>query len=156
MLFTDRHEAALALGRRLDHLRLDEPVVAGLEPDGIPIARDVAAVLDAPVVPLAVTPDRRLLPLFDGRTVVVVGESLTPVATARSACRVARGAGATSIVLAVPAASFVFAELAACDADAVVVVELRPWFRSIDEVYGAAPAGPDRSSDPAAFAATGR
>ena len=145
MLFTDRREAAQTLGWRLEHLRLDRPVVAGIEPDGLPIARDVAAVLGAPVTPLPAVPDREVLRQFAGRTVVVVGESLTSASRARSACRVVRGAGATSVVLAVPAASFVFAELAAYDADRIVVLESRPWFRSIDEVYRRSPAAVDGS-----------
>ncbi|MEV0029997.1 phosphoribosyltransferase family protein [Nocardia sp. NPDC050793] len=49
MLFDDRRDAGRQLARRLVHLRDEDPVVVGLPRGGVPVACEVARVLDAPL-----------------------------------------------------------------------------------------------------------
>lgn len=48
-MFEDRVEAGVALGRRLAHLKVFDPVVLGLPRGGVPVAAEVARALDAPL-----------------------------------------------------------------------------------------------------------
>ncbi|MFJ8611748.1 phosphoribosyltransferase family protein [Streptomyces sp. NPDC093675] len=49
MVFTDRLEAGRQLGERLRHLRGEDVVVLGLPRGGVPVAAEVARVLDGPL-----------------------------------------------------------------------------------------------------------
>jgi len=49
MRFVDRHDAGVQLAKRLVHLRGADPVVVGLPRGGVPVAAEVARVLDAPL-----------------------------------------------------------------------------------------------------------
>jgi putative phosphoribosyl transferase len=53
-MFRDRHEAGRLLGERLRHLRAPHPVVLGLPRGGVPVAAEVARVLEAPLDVLVV------------------------------------------------------------------------------------------------------
>jgi putative phosphoribosyl transferase len=47
--FRDRRDAGRQLGRALDSLRAEQPIVLGLPRGGVPVAAEVAAALDAPL-----------------------------------------------------------------------------------------------------------
>lgn len=49
MMFRDRAEAGQALGRRLQELRLEDPVILGLPRGGVVVAAEVADELNAPL-----------------------------------------------------------------------------------------------------------
>ncbi|MEV6391522.1 phosphoribosyltransferase family protein [Nocardia xishanensis] len=49
MVFQDRRDAGRRLAERLVHLREEDPVVVGLPRGGVPVACEVARVLDAPL-----------------------------------------------------------------------------------------------------------
>jgi len=53
-MFRDRNEAGAALGRELAHVAARAPVVVGLARGGVPVAREVADVLGAPLDVLVV------------------------------------------------------------------------------------------------------
>ncbi|KAH7717887.1 hypothetical protein AAVH_14714 [Aphelenchoides avenae] len=48
-LFTDRREAGRKLAERLQHLKSEKPVVLALPRGGVPLAYEVAKVLEAPL-----------------------------------------------------------------------------------------------------------
>jgi putative phosphoribosyl transferase len=49
MRFQNRVDAGRRLGERLDHLRAENPIVVGLPRGGVPVAAEIATVLDAPL-----------------------------------------------------------------------------------------------------------
>ncbi|HEY0448531.1 phosphoribosyltransferase [Actinophytocola sp.] len=49
MRFRDRVDAGRRLAGRLGHLRAENPIVVGLPRGGVPVAAEIAAVLDAPL-----------------------------------------------------------------------------------------------------------
>src|SRR5690625_7594124 len=53
-MFRDRSDAGAQLGRELAHLAAQAPVVVGLARGGVPVAREVADVLGAPLDVLVV------------------------------------------------------------------------------------------------------
>jgi putative phosphoribosyl transferase len=48
-MFNDRHDAGQRLGRRLEHLRDEHPVILGLPRGGVVVAAEVAQALNAPL-----------------------------------------------------------------------------------------------------------
>ena len=48
-LFRDRRDAGQRLAGRLEHLRREDPIVVGLPRGGVPVAAEIARVLDAPL-----------------------------------------------------------------------------------------------------------
>jgi putative phosphoribosyl transferase len=160
-MFTDRRDAGRQLAQRLKRLAGHESVVVlGLPRGGVPVAAEVAAVLETPLDVIVVrklgapgqpelavgavgedgvrvlNPDvmatvevseemlddvsrrqwsevarraseyRAVRPRepLEGRTAVVVDDGIATGATARAACQIARGHGASHVVLAVPVA----------------------------------------------------
>lgn len=49
MIFYDRAHAGRLLAERLEHLRTEDPVVLALPRGGVPVAREIAGALDAPL-----------------------------------------------------------------------------------------------------------
>src|SRR5262245_32738437 len=78
-MFRDRREAGRLLAERLVSLHLTDPVVLGLPRGGVPVAAEIAAVLDAPLDVLLVrklgAPCQRELAVG----AVVAGESIKVV-----------------------------------------------------------------------------
>lgn len=70
-----------------------------------------------------------------GRPVIVVDDGLATGSTARAAVQVARAAGATSVVLAVPVAPEATVHALSSVADAVVCVVTPPSFAAIGQWY---------------------
>lgn len=66
--------------------------------------------------------DARRRPSLIGKTAVIVDDGIATGATARAACRAARGLGAAFVVLAVPAAPLDWAESLVGEADQFVAV----------------------------------
>lgn len=70
-----------------------------------------------------------------GRTVIVVDDGLATGATADAACRVARAAGASWIVLAVPVAPPGWTARFRDVADRLVCIATPPYFRDVGSFY---------------------
>jgi putative phosphoribosyl transferase len=77
---------------------------------------------------------RERVPLA-GRTVVIVDDGVATGATASAACAVARHAGATRVVLAIPVAPPDAATALRAQADEVVVVLTPAGFRAVGQWY---------------------
>lgn len=190
-VFTDRIDAGTRLAKQLENLRDQDPVVVGLPRGGVPVARQVADALNAPMDVILVRKlgvpfqpelamgaigeggilvlnddviaqahiddddlagvqqrekaelDRRIrtyrgarppIPLA-GRLVIVVDDGIATGATARAACQVARKAGASKVVLAVPVAPAGWAEHMADIADELVAVTTPEGLGGIGRFY---------------------
>ncbi|MBK5222138.1 MAG: phosphoribosyltransferase [Acidimicrobiia bacterium] len=70
-----------------------------------------------------------------GRTVVIVDDGIATGSTARAACRVARSAGASRIVLATPVAPAGWAERFAGEADRFVALDEPEGFHAVGQFY---------------------
>jgi predicted phosphoribosyltransferase len=87
--------------------------------------------------------DRRLRTLREGRpavpltgrSAVIIDDGVATGASARSACRVARARGASSVVLAVPVGPPGVERLFDDDADRVLVLEQPAWFAAVGQAY---------------------
>lgn len=116
MHFEDRTDAGRRLGAEMAGAVGPDVVVLGVPRGGVPVAREVARALDAPLDVLVVAAPGRaelreaeyrggLSPArLDGRVAAVVDEGATTGATAEQACRLARGKGASRVVLGLPVA----------------------------------------------------
>jgi putative phosphoribosyl transferase len=80
---------------------------------------------------------RNGLPPLDltGKTVVIVDDGIATGATARAACRVARAAGASHVILAVPVAPPDWKPQPGVDADEFICVETPSVFFAIGQWY---------------------
>ena len=78
--------------------------------------------------------DRRRIPLA-GRTVIVVDDGIATGSTARAACHVARAAGASHVVLAVPVAPPEWTARLSADADELIAVETPEPFYAVGQFY---------------------
>jgi len=191
-MFRDRTDAGKQLAELVAHLRGDDVVVVGLPRGGVPVAAQVARVLDAPLdvilvrklgVPFRpelgmgaigedgvrvindeivqmtrVTPDElaavegrertelgrrsrryragRQRVALAGKIVVVVDDGIATGSTAKAACEVARAAGASRVVLAVPVAPLDWTDRMAGVADELISVSTPQPFSAIGRFYG--------------------
>ncbi|HET6811750.1 MAG TPA: phosphoribosyltransferase family protein [Acidimicrobiales bacterium] len=78
--------------------------------------------------------DRARVPLAD-RAVIVVDDGIATGSTARAACQVARAAGASYVVLAVPVAPPDWAARLSAAADELVAVETPEPFLAVGQFY---------------------
>lgn len=77
---------------------------------------------------------RKRIPL-EGKVAVIVDDGIATGSTIRAACRVARGMGATRVVVAAPVAPPEVSDRLLGDADEVVVVDEPPLFYAIGQFY---------------------
>ncbi|GAA4172656.1 phosphoribosyltransferase family protein [Gryllotalpicola koreensis] len=107
MLFRDRDEAGEMLADVLLNLRGAHPLVLGIPPGGVLVARVVADRLGAPLGALAAG-SLEGTPLtagaLSGRTVIVVDEGIDTGATMQAALEKIAAAGPAHVVAAVPIA----------------------------------------------------
>jgi predicted phosphoribosyltransferase len=105
VLFRDRDDAGEKLADVLQNLRGSRPIVLGISPGGLVVARHVADRLAAPLALLgedfAATDAAREA---SGRTVLLVDDGVCTGATLLHACELVAPAGPREIVAAVPVA----------------------------------------------------
>ncbi len=70
-----------------------------------------------------------------GRTVIIVDDGVATGIDARAACRVARGRGASQVVIATPVAPDDWRARLSGEADAYVAVEESPYFTAVGQFY---------------------
>jgi putative phosphoribosyl transferase len=191
-MFRDRVEAGRRLAEHLTHLEgRDDVVVLGLPRGGVPVAYEVATLLDLPLDVIVVRKlgvpsqpelamgaigedgirivDSRVLAMaevsepeleaveqreraelqrraelfrrgrtrleLDGKMAVIVDDGIATGSTVKAACRVARGLGASRVVVAAPVAPTETAQRLAGDADEVVIIEQPGFFYAIGQFY---------------------
>jgi putative phosphoribosyl transferase len=192
MIFRNRQDAGRQLAERLaPGYRGQDAVVLGLPRGGVPVAAEVAQLLDLPLdvlvvrklgVPfqpelamgavgeggvlvvneqvlrvagvhereLALVEERERLEVarraerfrgeraaleLEGRIALLVDDGIATGATARAACRVARAAGASKVVLAVPVAPADTVTMLRQDADEVVCLQSPAVFSAVGQWY---------------------
>ncbi|HTU67562.1 MAG TPA: phosphoribosyltransferase family protein [Steroidobacteraceae bacterium] len=146
--FPNRRVAGAALGEAVATLRLPAPVlVLGLPRGGMPVAFEVAEVLDAPLDVLVARkigmPGQRERMYREGfpplelgdRHVVLVDDGIATGATMLAAIRAARKLGAASVTVAAPVVSPEAAPRLASEADHVVFLETPPILFAVGEWY---------------------
>src|SRR5688500_11881004 len=119
--FPDRREAGRQLALRLAEYanRPDVTILAVLR-GGVPVAFEVARVLDAPLDLLVINDGSA--PELSGQTIIVIGDGIATAGSMRVAVATLRARGAASVIVAAPVvAPNAFAELATV-ADACVAV----------------------------------
>src|SRR5664279_869229 len=122
MKFVDRRDAGCKLAHYLLPFVDEDPVVIALPAGGVPVAYEVARVLDAPLDFLGRERYRNSYPAIDvrGRTVIAVDDHLASGVAILTAVHVLRARGAARIIVAVPVGARESVALVSKEAHAVV------------------------------------